>query len=43
MALKKIFLDKIASVTKNASLSHDVWVTDTVVPAEGAMVAVEVL
>ena len=43
MAMKRIFLDKISSVTKNASLSHDVWVMDSVVPAEGAMVAVEVL
>lgn len=43
MALKRIFLDKIASVTKNAQLSHDVWVTDQVVPAEGAIVAVEAL
>ncbi len=38
-----ILVDKIASVTKNANLPHDVPITDKIVPQEGALLVVKVL
>ena len=41
--MKKVKLDKIASVTKNVDLSYEVELSDQIVSEEGAILAVKVL